>query len=673
MDAFSQLLKYLDSDNIANELDDELLLKIGDQVIEGYELDKKSRAEWENTIDKAMEIARQVITHKTDPWEGCANVKFPLLAVGAIQFAARTYPELVKDGSVVQATVNGLDPDGSRAARAKRISSYMSYQLLEESESWEEETDKLLIMLPIIGTVFRKTYYDSINKHNCSELCNPQDIVIHNSARSLETARRVSHRLLMYSNDILERINAGIYSDIDIKLLGATNVDPKLGVDEQDPDKLNEAIEQHTYWDLDGDGYKEPYIITVHKESRKVLRIKARFDLNGIRLGKDNKIISIKAINYFTDYHFIPSPDGSFYSLGFGTLLYPINESINSVFNQLLDAGSLNNLQSGFIGGGIRIQGGRLTFKPGEWKKIDTIGTAIQDNVYPLPVKEPSQTLFNLLQLLIQTGKELTGVIDILPDDQQTQNVPATTIVSLLDQRLKPLKAVFKRIYRSFKKEFDKLYYLNSVYLPDQKIYFTILNEKMAIAKQDFHEPDYTVKPIADPSMSSESQRILKVELLRGALAQPGGQLLNPTDVMTRWVNEINMPNPQQLIAPPQQPTPSKEQLDFQIKSQQNQNDMQKATAEFSLKQQELQLKAQELQNRKELDDAKSFNLHAKSMLDIANSHREHYQKVAEHAMKMLDMNQDVQLQNRKLDIEEKKVNNDNTQSTTGMASSSSQ
>lgn len=668
MDALSQLLKFMDTENIAKDLDDDLLLKIGNQVVDGYELDKRSRSEWETTIDKAMEIAKQVMTVKTDPWEGCANVKFPLLAVGAIQFAARTYPELVKEGSVVQATVSGEDPDGSRTAKAKRISSYMSYQLLEESATWEEETDKLLIMLPIIGTIFRKTYYDPITNHPCVELCNPQDIVIHNSVRSLESARRISHRLLMYTNDILERINADIYCDINTALLTNATTDPKLGIDQQDPDKLGELIEQHTFWDLDGDGYKEPYIITVHKDTRKVLRIKARYDINGIRVSKDNKIISIKPINYFTDYHFIPSPDGSFYSLGFGTLLYPINESINSVFNQLLDAGALNNLQSGFIGGGIRIQGGRLTFKPGEWKKIDTIGTAIQDNVFPLPVKEPSQTLLSLLQLLIQTGKELTGVIDILPDDQQTQNVPATTIVSLLDQRLKPLKAVFKRVYRSFKKEFEKLYYLNSVYLPDQKTYFTILNERLAVAKQDFVEPDYTVKPIADPSMSSESQRILKVELLRGALAQPGGQLLNPMDVMTRWISELNMSNPQQLIAKPEPPKPTKEELDYQIKQGQLQNEQQKNATDYQLQVQTLMLKAKELDNKQELDQAKAMNLHAKSMLDVAIAKSEHFEKLHDKTLRLLEMGQSQELGHRKLDIEEKKVDNDNNKPAAGVA-----
>ncbi len=491
-DVIKKLTEYHAADNIAKDLDDVTKRKIADAVVLEFDLDKDSRSDWEETISKATDVANQTFTEKTFPWKGAANIKFPLLSSASIQFAARTYPELIQDGRVVEAYVSGQDPDGTRADRAARISAYMSYQLLVESDDWESDTDKLLHMLPIVGTVFRKTYYDPITKKPCSDVCTPVDIVIHNSAKSVESARRVSHVIYLYENDIIERINAGIFCDIDLNILKNSNLSGDSNKnDAQDTDKSYECIEQHRYWDLDGDGYKEPYIVTVHKESMTLLRMVARWDMSGIKLTDADKVLYIKPVCYFTDYHFLRSFDGSFYSLGFGVLLYPVNAAVDSIFNQLLDAGTLSNLQSGIIGSGLRIQGGKLSLAPGEWKKIETMGQDIQANVFPMPVREPSQTLLELLQLLIQAGKDLSGVIDIMPEDQQTQNVPATTMVSMLDQRLKPLKAIFKRIYQAFKKEFQKLYRLNSIYLPEQPFYFNILNQQNAIAKQDFKEPDY--------------------------------------------------------------------------------------------------------------------------------------------------------------------------------------
>lgn len=670
MTVIEQLVKFRASKNIAEDLDKELLRKIGADVVDEFKMDRDSRADWENTIDKAMEIAKQAIQgSKTFPWENAANIKFPLMAQASIQFAARTYPELIQDGRVVEAFVAGEDPDGKRADRAKRISAYMSYQLLIENDDWESDTDKLLHMLPIVGTVFRKTYYDPIRNRPCSELCDPKDIVIHNSVKSVETARRVTHKLRLYTNDIVERINAGVYSDVDVKLFNdASPSSQDNKSDPQDKDKYHDILEQHRFLDLDDDGYQEPYIVTVHEKSGKVLRIVARWDDEGIKERPEGGLLCIEPVCYFTDYHFIPSPDGSFYSLGFGTLLLPINESVNSVFNMLLDAGTLTNLQSGFIGGGIRIQGGKLKLAPGEWKPVDVVGGNIRDFIFPLPVNEPSQTLLSLLQLLIQTGKDLSGVVDILPDDQQTQNVPATTIISLLDQRLKPLKAIFKRVYRAFKKEFQKLYRLNSLYLPDQQLYFNILNTQQAIAKSDFKEPDYDVKPIADPSMSSESQRIVKAQALRAALAEPGGQLLNPQEVMTRWVTELNVPNPGKLIVQPPPPKPSPDDIKTQLQFEELKQQAQKDAAEYQLKLAALQLKQEELKEKSEVNHAKALHLATQSKLDIAMAQRDDAHTMTNHFIKMLELSSNHDLTEKELQIKKESQNAKSTNGT-GMAS----
>lgn len=680
MTSIIDLIKFQESINIADDLDKDLLRKIGSKVIRDYKMDKDSRAEWEKITKEAMDIAKQVIKTKTYPWDKAANIKYPLMTFGAIQFAARTYPELVKDGRVVESFAAGEDPDGSRAARAKRISAYMSYQLLIDSNEWEKDTDKLLHMLPIVGTVFRKTYYDSISKHPCSELCNPDEIVIHNSVKSVESARRVTHILHLYTNDVVERINAGVYRDIDLKLLNSDNVQSYGQIDKNDDlddDKSHQFLEMHTFYDLDDDGYAEPCIITVHFKSEEVVRIVSRFDAEDITVDPKGKFIGIKPTCYFTDYHFIPDPEGGFYSLGFGTLLYPINEAINSVFNQLLDAGTLSNMQSGFIGSDLRIQGGEILLQPGTWKKIESMGSALKDNILPLPVKEPSQTLLQLLQLLLQTGKDLTGVIDILPDDQQTQNVPATTILALLDQRLKPLKSIFKRIYRSFKKEFEKLYRLNSIYLPDQNTYFTILNTPLAITQQDFKEPDYDVRPIADPSMSSESQRLMKAQMIKAALGEPGGNVLNISEVMERWLSELQMPNTTRLIQAPPPPKPSADELNHVAAMAKIQSDSQNHMITSKLKMASMSMKHKEMmQVKAPVEAAKIEKMKAEAILDVTSAQvdakkadMDAASNAIDQKLKFVDLASKVKLKNKELDIQQEANQNANVQPDSGVES----
>lgn len=661
-----KLIKLHDSDNIAEDLDDELLNKIGSSVVRNYQMDKDSRSEWELILDKGMDIARQTLSAKMSPWDKCANVKFPLITQAAIQFAARTYPELINDGRVVEAYVSGDDPDGKRSDLAKRISAYMSFQLLVESDEWEPDTDKLLHMLPVIGTVFRKTYYDAIEKKPCSELCEPKQIVIHNSAKSLEKARRVSHLILFYKNDIIERQNAGLYCDYDLCCLDSGGVSDENKSDSQDEDKQYDFIEQHTFWDLDDDGYQEPYIITVHLQTEKVFRIVSRFDREGIKTDPETKeLLSIKPVQYFTDYHFIPSPDGSFYSLGFGNLLYPLNEAINTLHNQLLDAGTLANQQSGFLGNAIRMDSGDMKLAPGEWKKVQTSGQDLQSNVYPLPAKDPSQTLFNLLQSLIKAGEGLTGVIDILPDNQQTQNVPATTILALLDQRLKPLKSIFKRIYRSFKKEFTKLYRLNSLYLPDDKIYFSVLNNPSAISKEDFKEPNYFVKPIADPSMASESQRILKAQMLRGALNEPGGNMLNAEIIMKNWVKELNIPASDMYLQKPQMP-PNPDMIKIQMEQEQNKERnkldyiklMNEAKA-LHIKELEAQAKITDAQSNVEKHKAQAMLDIVKAKMDVHDQQMKHMTDMMSHVNESHKMLLKSKNDNKRLDIEQQKADQD--------------
>lgn len=510
------------SDNIVNLLDENVLYEVGAQVIRGFELDEDSRLEWKATVDKAMAIARQVIEPKSFPWPGASNIKFPLITQASIDYASRTMPEIIQSDKVVKATVSGMDKDSLKYARASRVSQYMSYQLVTESPDWEDGTDKLLQILPVLGTVFKKTYYNSIENRCMSELCVPDKIVVNYACQSLETARRITHILTMYVNDVVERQRRGIFNaEVDPATLRSSDCST------EDTDYPITLLEQHCYLDLDEDGYKEPYVVTVHKETGTVLRIVSRF--NTIEKNKDNKIQRITPVQYFTDFHFIRSPDGGFYSMGFGSLLLPINNAINTLINQLIDAGTLSNTQGGFLGRGLRIKNGEFKVRMGEWKVLDTAsGTDIGQNVFPLPVREPSQTLFSLLGLLMQVGKDLSSTTDVLSGKQSAQNVSSNTISQLVEQGTKVFTAINKRVYRSLKKEYQKIYELNSEYLT-QKKYMTVLDDPEANVRADFELNTLDIHPVADPSVSSESQRVMRagaVQSLRTADPRQADMLL---------------------------------------------------------------------------------------------------------------------------------------------------
>lgn len=493
------------SNNIAELLDEEELAEIGLQVFKGYEIDEASRSEWKQTIDQAMDIAKQVMSKKSFPWENASNIKFPLIAQASIDYASRTMPEVIQNGKVVKATVIGKDADNKKYQRANRISKFMSYQLIEQSMGWEDGTDMLLQVLPVLGTVFKKTYYDELEKYNCSEMCVPDKIIINYDTQSIEKAQRITHLITLYDNDIIQRQRAKLFVDCDVCLLE--------GVDQEDADSGKEFLEQHTYLDLDGDGYKEPYIVTIHKQSKQVMRIVNRF--KKIQKTKDGQILTISPETYFTDFHFIRSPDGGYYSMGFGSLLLPINKAINTLINQLIDSGTLNNMQGGLIGRGLRMKNGTIRFKMGEWQVLDAAtGDDLHKNIFPWPTKEPSSTLYSLLGLLMQVGKDLSSTTDVLAGKQDPQNVSSGSIAQLVEQGTKVFVAINKRLYRSLKKEYRKLYDLNSKYLTQDE-YMSVMDEEGINVKEDFASEGLDVIPVADPTVSTETQRIARAGSLQ--------------------------------------------------------------------------------------------------------------------------------------------------------------
>ena len=557
--------------NLAEVLTEKELSYLGETAVDGYENDKYSRAEWEGKVEEWNRLTLQVKEPKTFPWPGAANVKYPLITNAALQYSSRAYPALVNGTNIVRGRVIGFDTDGSKLERAIRVGRHMSYQLLEQMDDWEEQMDRLLFALPILGCMFKKTYYDAVRQKNVSEVVYPSELVVNYYATTLEDAPRITHVLKMSSNDIYERTMSGVYveqdlekplRDEDIRASDeAQGYTPPENADDTQP---YEILEQCCYYDLDGDGYAEPYIVTVDSVSRKVLRVVARFSEDSLVYNNEGEIVRIEPDHYYTKYSFIPSTDGSFYDIGFGILLGPINDTVNTLINQLLDAGSLNNMQGGFISRGIRVKNGQRAFTLGEWKYVNSAGDDLRKGIVPLPTKEPSTVLFQMLNMMISVGEKISSSTEMMSGQIPGQNTKATVAMAAIDQGMKVFMSIHKRVHRSLAKEYKKLYKLNSMYLPMQD-YFTVLDlgqeQAAMIGNSDYDIDNIDIAPASDPNVATEEQRMSKVQALF-ELVQMG--TVNPQEVTKRYLVATEQPNIETLMEMPQQ-GPSAEELQIEF------------------------------------------------------------------------------------------------------------
>jgi len=603
-----KIQKLLELDNIASKLDKDELEKIGRDVVEGYESDLQSREPWEKDIQKWTELALQISKEKTYPWPKASNVKYPLLATAAMQFAARAYPSLVpSDGKIVKVAIVGYDPQGEKTDRAERLGKHMSYQVMNEMDDWEEDMDKLLLSLPIVGTIFKKTYWNSAKQKNHSCLVFPKNLVVNYWAKSLEDAERKTEWFELSPRKIKEKQLLGIYRD-DVDLATATShafpedkikdVTQRVSKDDETTPYL--ILEQHTYLDLDKDGYSEPYIVTVEYTSRSVLRIVARFTAADVKQNDKDQVISIEPLEFYTKYSFIPNPDGGFYDIGFGRLLGTINASVDTIINQLIDAGTLSNLQAGFLGKGLRIKMGESKFQPGEWKTVNATGDDLKKQILPLPVNPPSEVLMNLLQYLVQSGRDLASVAEIFVGKMPGQNTPATTTMASIEQGMKVFTAVYKRIYRSLTKEFRKLYKLNRQYL-DPKEYIAALD--VEIQQSDYLGDENDVVPGADPAAVSNQEKQQKAQVLLQAM---GLGTLNVMEVTKYLLAAHEIPALEKFLQEPQpQPDPKIEEMKMkaQIEQQKAQSKMQldQIKMQITMAEGEQKLKLEQQLNEMEL------------------------------------------------------------------------
>jgi len=646
------------SKNMVVGMDENKQGEISSQCKTGFDDDLRTRGEWEQNIDDWIALAKQTKEDKTYPWPGASNVKYPLVATAAMQFAARSYPSLVpSNGKIVNSVVIGKDPAGEKYEKAQRVSTFMSYQIMHEMYGWEEDMDKMLMMLPIVGTMFKKTWYDKSEDKVKSRLILPKHLVVNYWTTSLNETERISEVIYMSPRVLKERQNLGIYADIDLGDPVAVN-----SLMPNDADNNSEAlpytlIEQHTFLDLDDDDYAEPYIVTFEYSSGKILRISPRYNTQDIQFkANSTSIARIKPIQMYTKFGFIPNPDGSFYDIGFGVLLGPINEAVNTLINQLVDSGHIHNLQAGFIGKSLRLKMGDSPLQPGEWRPVNATGDDLRKQIVPLPTKEPSTVLFQLLGTLISSGKELASVAEIFTGKMPGQNTPATTTMATVEQGMKVFTAVYKRIFRALAEEFDKIFELNKTYL-DPNHYVEVLD--IQVGPDDFDAKTCDITPAADPNAASQQEKLMKAQGLMEML-QVAGPLFNPVKVLSRVLEAQEQPNWQELFSdeiqqsgqvPPPPPDPKmmaiqakmqadqqKAQVDIQSKMMKMELDGRSAEQKLAMEQQAHAQKMQAAQESamiKSASDIQMANIfsateRAKASQTLVNNQQAHQQKMTQ-------------------------------------------
>lgn len=565
--------------NIATILDDQELSDIAQDVVLDYNRDFTTCKRKFDELKDIMALAMIVSQQKSYPWPSASNIVYPLIANAAINFGAACYPEIIQDDNIVKpkivgkddgkiATFNGqkeINPEtgefvrqgaGDKLKRGNRVATMMNWQLTEQMPWWESDIDKEVHALPIVGTLYKKVYYDPLRRMPVSELIFPDKIVINNSARDIDSAV-VTQIIELYPQEILERIRSGLFKDFDFDIESSDStsqnttttttpdINPVNTVEANT--KLHLFLEQHTWLDLDEDGFLEPYCVTVHYESNTVVRIIPRFNAQDVSYNEAGDVKNIKACKYFVVRRFLPSFDGGFLGIGFGHLLSNVNNAINTTLNQMMDAGHLAITGGGLVSKNVKVRGGVLKLSPNEFKMVDVAGGDLQSSIFTMPRPEPSPVLFNLLGALIDAGKELGSMRDVL-NGEVAANTPATTFMGMSDQAHKELKSIFKRLRKSLKEEFALIYDLDSKYLTNEE-YARVLDEDEidVDVKGDFDGKDFDIVPVADINSIISSQKFAQATFLAGFIGSPN---VEQTKLLKQIFNIARISDADELIMP---------------------------------------------------------------------------------------------------------------------------
>ena len=540
--------------NLAEYIDETELGRLSSDLLAAFESDKDSRKDWESTYTKGLDMLGFTYENRTQPFEGASGVVHPLLAESVTQFQAQAYKELLPPSGPVRTIIVG-DPTPQTEQQAERVKDYMNYYVTHVMEEYDPEMDQLLFYLALSGSAFKKVYYDQILKRCVAKFVSSEDLYINYMATDIDQAERITHSIKMSENELKKLQVSGFYRDVKVThgQVDTTNeVEGKVeeldGVSSPDlgQDIEHSILEMHVDADIPGfedtSGVKLPYIVTIDEFSTKILSIRRNYEQNDP---------NFKKIPYFVHFKFLPGL--GFYGFGLIHMLGGLSRTATSVLRQLIDAGTLANLPAGYKARGMRIRDQEEPLQPGEFRDVDVTGTSIRESLLPLPFKEPSQTLFQLLGFAVDAGKSFSAIADMKMGEGNEQN-PVGTTLALLERGTKVMSAIQKRLYYGQRKEFNLLARSIKLYTPPQYPYMVAGGNRF-IKQADFDDR-IDILPVADPNIFSMTQRItLAQQQLQ--LAQSNPQLHNIREAYRRMYTAMGVDNVDQLLKPdPSQPMP---------------------------------------------------------------------------------------------------------------------
>jgi len=527
--------------DICEVLDEDVLTEIANDVIENYNADKDSRGEWESMFERGFDLLGLKLEEGSEPFEGACTAVHPLLIESAVKFQSKASGELFPSGGPVKTQILGKSTP-EKELQSNRVQNFMNYQLTEQMPEYFDEFERMLFHLPLIGSAFKKIYYSSTLKRPVSEFVPIDQFYISYYATDLRNADRYTHVIYKSPVDLQRDMMAGVYKDIDLPTpsqLSPTafsdKMDTILGLSPSyDNDPQYVLLEQHCYLDIEDEDIALPYIITVEEQSKQVLSIRRNYEQDDINKEKRN---------HFVHYRFVPG--FGFYGLGLIHFLGNLTMSATAAMRSLIDAGQFANLPGGFKAKGVRMVGDNDPISPGEFKEVEATGIDLSRAIIPLPYKEPSSTLFQMLGFVTAAGQKFADSTEQVISDAASYG-PVGTTMALLEASSKFFTAIHKRIHKSQKDEFRILAKIDHDYLPSEYPY-EVPFEDRSIFKQDF-DGRVDIIPVSDPNIPSNAHRMMLANMaLQMAQQSPPG-MFNLEELNRTILNAANMPNIEQIL-----------------------------------------------------------------------------------------------------------------------------
>jgi len=532
--------------NIADTLDDELLTQIAEDTINNYTADKDSRAEWESMFERGFDLLGLKIEDASEPFEGACTAVHPMLIESAVKFQSKAIQEMFPSSGPVKTQILGKSTP-ERELQSNRVKNFMNYQVTEQMPEYFDEFERMLFHLPLIGSAFKKVYYDANLKRPVSEFVPIDQFYVSYYASNLRKADRYTHVIYRSPVDLARDMRSGIYDDIELP--EATNPNPTSFSEKMDTilglsptessDPQYTLLEQHCYLEIEED-YALPYIVTVEEQSRIVLSIRRNYK-------KDDK--QQQKISHFVHYRFVPG--FGFYGFGLMHFLGNLTMTATAAMRSLVDAGQFANLPGGFKAKGVRLVGDNEPISPGEFKEIEATGVDLNKAIIPLPYKEPSSTLFQMLSFITATGQKFADSTEQIVSDASSYG-PVGTTMALLEASSKFFSAIHKRLHKSQREEFKILARIDYEYLPMEYPYEVPYAEQ-SVFKQDF-DGRVDVIPVSDPNIPSNAHRMMISQMaLQMAQQSPPG-MFNIEALNRTILTAANLPNIEEILPPKQEP-----------------------------------------------------------------------------------------------------------------------